>query len=119
MANTYGPGASSETHGVGYAPHRRGEIEIVIIAVDQPRSLAPQRAIARVIILTRPVVAEAEIEAVVAVAGCCGAPRTLQAVLCPAVGLTAFCMGIQVVRVSVSVRTHLKSVGTRHWCELQ
>ena len=119
MANTYEPGASSETHGVGYAPHRRGEIEIVIIAVDQPRSLAPQRAIARVIILTRPVVAEAKIEAVVAVAGCCGAPRTLQAVLCPAVGLTAFCLGIQVVRVSVSVRMDLKSVGTRHWWKLQ
>lgn len=119
MANTYGPGASSETHGVGYAPHRRGEVEVVIIAVDQPRSLAPQRAIARIIVLTRPVVAETKIKAVIAAAGCSGAPPTLQAVLCPAVGLAAVCLVIQVVRVSVSVRTHLKSVGTRHWCELQ
>ena len=119
VANTYGPGASSETHGVGYTTHRRGEVEIVIIAVDQPCSLTPQRAIVRVIILTCPVVAEAKIEAVVAFAGCSGAPPTSQAVRSPAVGLAAFCLGIQVVRVSVSVRTHLKRVGTRHWCELQ
>lgn len=116
--NTYGPRASRETHGVGHTPHRRGEVEVVIIAVDQACSLAPQRAIVRIVILFRPVVAEAKIEAVVAFAGCCGAPPTLQAVR-PAVVLAAVRVGIQVVRVSVSVRMHLKSVGTRNWWELQ
>ena len=90
--NTYGPRASRETHGVGHTPHRRGEVEVVIIAVDQACSLAPQRAIVRVVILSCPVVADAKIEAVVAFAGCCGAPPTLQAVR-PAVVLAAVRFG--------------------------
>ena len=63
---TYRPGASSETHGVGYTAHPGGEGEVVIIVVDHACSPAPQRTIVRIIILSRPVAAQAEIEAVVA-----------------------------------------------------
>ena len=63
---TYGPGTSSETHGVGYAAHPGGKVEVVIIVVDHACSPAPQRTIVRIIILSSPVAAHAEIEAVVA-----------------------------------------------------
>ena len=63
---TYGPVASTETHRVGYTSHWRGEVEVVIIAVDHTCSQHPPWAIVRVIIVTRSVAAEAEIEAVVA-----------------------------------------------------
>ena len=38
---TYRPGASGETHGVGYTAHPGGEGEVVIIAVDHACSPAP------------------------------------------------------------------------------
>ena len=63
MSCTYGPVDSTETHGVGYTPHRRGEGEVVIIAVDHTCSPDPPWAIVGVIIMTRSIAVEAEIEA--------------------------------------------------------
>ena len=66
MSYTYGPVASSETHGVGYASHWGGEVKVVIITVDHTCSNHPPWAIVRIVIVTRSIAAETEIEAVVA-----------------------------------------------------
>ena len=63
---TYGPVASTETHGVRYTPHWRGEVEVVIIAVDHTCSRQPPWAVVHVVVVTRSIVAQAEVEAVVA-----------------------------------------------------
>lgn len=113
---TYGPGASRETHGVGDTAHPGRKVEVVIIAVDHACSPAPQRAIVCIIILSRPVAAQAEIEAVVAFAACSAPPRQTVA---PGVALAAVSPGILAVLVPVSLRAHLERVGALHRRQLQ
>ena len=116
QAATYRPGTSSKTHGVGHTTHPRGKVEVVIIVVDHACSPAPQRTIVRIIILSRPVAAHAEIEAVVASAAWSAPPRHAVA---PVVALATVSPGILAVLVSVSLRAHLERVGALHRRQLQ
>lgn len=113
MSYTYWPGAPTVTQVVWYThmPNRRGEGEVVIIVVDNACCPSPPRAIVHVIIITRSVVAETEIEAVVA--------SVPFAVVRDRFIIAAVSIFFFTLRVCVIDCPYLECEGTHHWCELQ